>query len=50
VLSTHLPVCWDCHIARRFRREHPALVVDRPRRSQAAQRHVGVRHVLGPES
>jgi hypothetical protein len=40
VLSTHLPVCWDCHIARRFRREHPELVVDRPRRSQAAQRHV----------
>ena len=30
VLATHLPVCWDCHIASKFRREHPELVVDRP--------------------
>lgn len=28
-LNTHLPVCWDCHIAETFRREHPELVVDR---------------------
>jgi|ERR1017187_1586596 hypothetical protein len=35
VLSTHLPVCWNCHVAELFRRMHPELVVDRepePRR------------------
>jgi hypothetical protein len=36
VLSTHSPMCWSCHVAETFRREHPELVVDRPR----AQRHV----------
>lgn len=30
VLSTHRPLCWSCHIAETFRREHPELVVDRP--------------------
>ena len=30
VLATHRPVCWSCHIAQSFRREHPDLVVDRP--------------------
>lgn len=29
VLSTYLPVCWDCRVAETFRREHPELVVDR---------------------
>lgn len=29
-LSIYKPVCWNCHIAERFRREHPDLVVDRP--------------------
>jgi hypothetical protein len=29
-MKTHLPVCWDCHIAETFRREHPEMVVDRP--------------------
>jgi hypothetical protein len=29
VLDSHLPICWDCHIASAFRREHPDLVVDR---------------------
>jgi hypothetical protein len=29
-LLTHLPVCWNCHIASTFRREHPELVTDRP--------------------
>jgi hypothetical protein len=29
ILKTHRPVCWDCHIAETFRREHPDLVVDR---------------------
>jgi len=32
VLQTHSPVCWSCHIAETFRREHPNLVVDRPAR------------------
>jgi len=30
VLGTHRPVCWNCHVAETFRREHPELVVDRP--------------------
>jgi hypothetical protein len=29
-LATHLPVCWNCHIAATFRREHPDLVTERP--------------------
>ena len=29
-LSTYRPVCWSCHIAETFRREHPEMVVDRP--------------------
>jgi len=28
-MKTHLPVCWNCHVAETFRREHPELVVDR---------------------
>jgi len=27
--TTQLPLCWDCHIAETFRREHPDLVVYR---------------------
>lgn len=30
LLRTGLPVCWNCHIAETFRREHPDLIVDRP--------------------
>jgi hypothetical protein len=30
VFSTYLPICWSCHMAHRFRTEHPELVVDRP--------------------
>lgn len=30
VFATHRPVCWNCHIAESFRREHPERVVDRP--------------------
>src|SRR5579863_246704 len=30
IFSTHQPVCWNCHIAESFRRQHPNLVVDRP--------------------
>lgn len=29
LFETCTPVCWDCHIAESFRREHPELVVDR---------------------
>jgi hypothetical protein len=29
-LATHLPVCWNCHIAETFRRVHPELVIDAP--------------------
>jgi hypothetical protein len=32
VFQTHLPVCWSCHVAETFRREHPDLIVDRPAR------------------
>ena len=34
VLATHRPVCWSCHLAEVFRREHPELVVERPWRGQ----------------
>jgi hypothetical protein len=34
-LTTHLPVCWNCHVAETFRREHPEMVVERPRRKRA---------------
>jgi hypothetical protein len=30
IFATHLPVCWSCHIAQTFRREHPEMIVDRP--------------------
>lgn len=30
VLATHMPVCWNCHIAETFRRQYPDLVLDRP--------------------
>ena len=29
-MANHLPVCWNCHVAQTFRREHPDLVVERP--------------------
>lgn len=29
VLEKYQPVCWRCHVAMTFRREHPELVVDR---------------------
>jgi hypothetical protein len=40
VLSTHGPVCWNCHIAESFRREHPELVTDRRyAKSSSASQH-----------
>jgi hypothetical protein len=35
VLETHLPVCWNCHVAVAFRREHPELVTDRDSKTAA---------------
>jgi hypothetical protein len=32
VFATYRPVCWSCHIAETFRREHGELVTDRPAR------------------
>ncbi len=37
-LSTHLPVCFDCHVAESFRRLYPDIVVDRPWKGAPAQR------------
>ena len=40
ILSTHQPVCWNCHVTETFRREHPELVTNRPyepRRIQVAK-------------
>ena len=34
-LGTYLPVCWDCHIAESFRREHPELVTVRDSKAAA---------------
>jgi hypothetical protein len=28
-MKTHLPVCWNCHIAKTIRCEHAGLVLDR---------------------
>jgi len=41
VLSTHLPVCWNCHVIATLRREHPELVVERPQRAQGWSRREG---------
>jgi hypothetical protein len=35
VFETHLPVCWNCHVAESFRFEHPELVTDRDSRRAA---------------
>lgn len=42
VLSSYLPVCWDCYIAQSFLHEHPELVVYRPWR-EGIERNVGRR-------
>jgi hypothetical protein len=36
IFETNKPVCWNCHIAETFRRDHPELVVDRPVESRRA--------------
>jgi hypothetical protein len=35
VLQSHQPVCWNCHVAETFRRQHSDLVIDRPAQSAA---------------
>ena len=35
-METYQPVCWDCHIAQTFLREHPDLVVVRPAPNMSA--------------
>ncbi|HKZ03741.1 MAG TPA: hypothetical protein VJ180_15970 [Pyrinomonadaceae bacterium] len=42
VLSSYLPVCWDCFTAQTFLHEHPELVVYRPWR-EGIERNVGRR-------
>jgi hypothetical protein len=36
VLATYQPVCWNCHVAQTFRREHADLVLDNPWTGSAA--------------
>jgi hypothetical protein len=36
ILSSYQPLCWSCHIAEKFRREHPELVIDRPHFRESA--------------
>ena len=31
VFASHAPLCWTCHLAMSFRREHPELAFERPR-------------------
>jgi hypothetical protein len=40
-LSTHRPVCFDCHIAETFRRQFPELVVDRPNKEKVRSQKAG---------
>jgi len=35
-MATYQPVCWNCHIAQTFRREHTDMVVERPARQRKA--------------
>jgi hypothetical protein len=44
VFATHAPVCWNCHIAESFRREHPELVVERPLPPETRPRPHGAHH------
>src|SRR5262252_6425966 len=41
-MATYQPVCWNCHIAQSFRREHADLVVDRslPLVDRSHERHM----------
>ena len=37
VLATFRPVCWNCHVTEAFRREHPEMVVERPKPPDSKQ-------------
>jgi len=37
VLATFRPVCWNCHVTETFRREHPEMVVERPKPPNSKQ-------------
>ena len=39
VLQTHMPVCWDCHIAETFRRRYPERFVDRSWKPRESHQH-----------
>jgi hypothetical protein len=38
VLTSHFPVCWDCHITETFCRLYPDMIVDRSRISEGVHR------------
>ena len=37
VLASFRPVCWNCHVTETFRREHPEMVVERPKPPDSKQ-------------
>jgi hypothetical protein len=37
VLATFQPACWNCHVTETFRREHPEMVVERPKPPDSKQ-------------
>lgn len=39
VLQTHQPICWNCYIAQSFVKDHPELVVYRPWKDVALEKH-----------
>jgi hypothetical protein len=49
VFETHLPVCWSCHMAETFRREHPERIVDRPWKRGAMGEYVAAEPEEIPE-
>jgi hypothetical protein len=50
LFETHLPVCWSCHMAETFRREHSERVVDRPWKRGAMGEYVADEPEQTPES
>lgn len=39
VIQTHQPICWNCYIAQSFVKDHPELVVYRPWKDVALEKH-----------
>jgi hypothetical protein len=50
VFETHLPVCWSCHMAETFRREHPERIVYRPWKRGAMGEYIADESKQTPES